>query len=121
MRRSPRPGRSRQRLAGPTDVSTLTAWLDRNAAYDAAVRDLYQSLRRCQGPRHGQGAGGVRRRDRRPAPGSPADTRGLTVIMGEVAQGGLNQAVISIEEVRGSLAAAIETQAKLKAPPALPE
>jgi hypothetical protein len=32
-----------------------------------------------------------------------------------VAQGGLNQAVISIEEARGTLAAALETQAELKA------
>ena len=33
----------------------------------------------------------------------PVDTRPLVVIMNDVAQGGLNQVVISIEETRGSL------------------
>ena len=37
----------------------------------------------------------------------PADTKAVTVIMGELAQGGLNQAAIAIEEARGALAAAI--------------
>ena len=44
----------------------------------------------------------------------PGDTRGVVVIMAEVAQGGLNQAVIAIEEVRGTLAAALDVQAQLK-------
>ena len=35
----------------------------------------------------------------------PGDTRALVVIMSDIAQGGLNQAVIAIEEARGSLAA----------------
>ena len=33
-----------ERLGRAADVSTLTAWLDRNAAYDAAVRNLYRSM-----------------------------------------------------------------------------
>jgi hypothetical protein len=36
----------------------------------------------------------------------PLDTRALVVIMSDIAQGGLNQAVISIEQARGGLAAA---------------
>ena len=30
----------RDRLANTTDVTILTRWIDRNAAYDAAVRKL---------------------------------------------------------------------------------
>ena len=33
----------------------------------------------------------------------PPDTRGLVVIMAEIAQGGMNQAVIAIEEAKGGL------------------
>jgi hypothetical protein len=51
----------------------------------------------------------------------PGDTRGLVVIMVDIAQGGLNQAVISIEEARGSLAGALDVQRQLQAGPGLPE
>ena len=36
----------------------------------------------------------------------PADTRGLVIILAEIGRGGLNQAVIGIEEARGKLDAA---------------
>ena len=38
----------------------------------------------------------------------PPDTRGLVVIMAEIAQGGMNQAVIAIEGAKGRLTAAID-------------
>ena len=34
----------RDDLVRTTDVSTLSAWLERNAAYDAALRNLYEAL-----------------------------------------------------------------------------
>jgi hypothetical protein len=37
----------------------------------------------------------------------PADTKGLVIILGEIARGGLNQAVIGIEEARSELDAAL--------------
>ena len=37
----------------------------------------------------------------------PSDTKPLVIIMSDVAQGGLNQAVIAIEEARGSLEEAL--------------
>ena len=40
----PSRARSATRCRGPVDVSTLTDWLDLNAAYDAALRHLYQAL-----------------------------------------------------------------------------
>ena len=44
----------------------------------------------------------------------PGDTRAMVVIMSDIAQGGLNQAVIAIEEARGSLAQALEVQQQLR-------
>jgi hypothetical protein len=109
----------RDRLAATTDVSTLTEWLSRNQAYDVALRDLYQSLLDAKG----RVTNAVRdafaaeqaARDR-----LPGDTRGLVVIMSDVARGGLNQAVISIEEARGSLNAALQQQQQLEQPTANP-
>ena len=46
----------------------------------------------------------------------PSDTRGLVVIMSDIARGGLNQAVIAIEEARGALSAALDRQQRLQAP-----
>jgi hypothetical protein len=43
------------------------------------------------------------------------------VIMSEIAQGGLNQAVIAIEEARGTLSDALAVQQRLKGGGQLPE
>jgi len=109
----------RDRLAPSTDVSTLTTWLDRNGAYDAALRTLYKALIDSKG----RVTAAVRKAfdaEQAARKQLPADTRGLVVIMAEIAQGGLNQAVISIEEARGSLSAALELQRKLRQEPELP-
>ena len=37
----------------------------------------------------------------------PPDTRGLVLIMAEIGRGGMNGAVIAIEEARGQLSAAV--------------
>ena len=100
-----------ERLGQAADATTLTTWLDRNAAYDAAVRDLYQSLVDAKG-RVTDKVRAAFTAEKEARASLPGDTRGLVVIMAEIAQGGLNQAVISIEQVRGSLAAALEGQAK---------
>ncbi len=103
-----------ERLGKAADVATLVTWLDRSAAYDASLRNLYQSLVDAKGRvTDAVRAAFAAEKDARSL--LPEDTRPLVVIMAEVAQGGLNQAVISIEEARGALAAALETQAELKA------
>ena len=110
----------RDRLASTTDVSTLTTWIDRNATYDEALRALYQALQDSNGK--------VTKEVRAAFSGEqaarknlPVDTRGLLVIMADVAQGGLNQAVISIEEARGQLSAAMDQQRNPTDELALPE
>ena len=93
----------RDQLANTVDVSILTAWIDRNAAFDKALRRVWTLLDRSAG----KVTSSVRAafRDLRTAQANlPPDTRGLVVIMAELAQGGMNQAVINIEVARGSLA-----------------
>jgi len=109
-----------ERLGKAADVSTLNTWLDLNSAYDTALRGLYQSLLDSKGRVTDKvRAAFAAEKDARA--NLPADTRGLVVIMAEVAQGGLNQAVISIEEARGSLAAVLEDQATPQPSPTLPD
>ena len=95
-------------------MSTLITWLDRNAEYDAALRGLYQSLVDAKG-RVTDDVRAAFAAEKEARARLPEDARGLVVIMAEVAQGGLNQAVISIEEARGSLSAALDVQADLRA------
>jgi hypothetical protein len=102
----------RDDLAPSTDVTTLTAWLDRNADYDAALRDLYVALIRSDG-RVTDPVKKAFAREQAARAQLPGDTRALVVIMSDVAQGGLNQAVIAIEQARGSLAKALEVQQEL--------
>ena len=107
----------RDRLVSTTDVTTLSLWLDRNAEYDAALRNLYEALVESDG----EVTNAVRRAfDREQAARTqlPSDTRGLIVILSDIAQGGLNDAVIAIEEARGSIAEALEVQEQLRDGPA---
>lgn len=100
-----------QQLGEAAEVPTLVTWLDRNSDYDAALRDLYQSLVDARG-RVTDKVRAAFAAEKEARARLPEDTRGLLVIMAEVAQGGLNQAVISIEEARGSLSAALDAQAE---------
>lgn len=96
----------RTQLANTVDVSVLDQWLDRNAAYDVALRNLYAEYTRVgstvtQALRDAIAAEAAARRD------LPSDTRGLVVIMAEIGRGGMNGAVIAIEQARGRLTEAI--------------
>ncbi len=109
----------RDSLAKTSDVTTLTAWIDRNAAYDAALRTLYRSLIDSKG----RVTTPVRRAidaERAARAQLPPDTKPLVVIMSDIAQGGLNQAVISIEQARGALNEALDTQQELQVGPTEP-
>ena len=103
----------RDRLAKTADVTVLTSWIDRNAAYDKALRHLYDVLIEADGK--------VTNKVRAAFDGEqkargqlPGDTRPLVVIMADIAQSGLNQAAISIEDARGQLADALAIQRQLQ-------
>ena len=109
----------RDRLAATTDVSTLDEWLRRLDAYDVALRTLYQGLLDSKG-RLTDSIKAAFAAEEAALAGLPADNRGLVLIMSDVARGGLNQAVISIEQARGSLNAALNAQHRLQHGPELP-
>ena len=97
----------RDRLANTTDVSILTRWIDRNAAFDAAARKVWSTLVKSKG----KITDPVRTAfdELRAAQAAlPPDSRAMIVIMSDVARGGLNQAVIAIEEARGRLSTATD-------------
>ena len=97
----------RAQLANTVDVSTLSEWIRRNRAYEDALRDLYRAVDASGGTqtarvREAIAAEREARRD------LPEDARGLVVIMAEIGRGGLNGAVITIEQARGQLDAAVD-------------
>jgi hypothetical protein len=96
----------RTQLSNTVDVTVLDEWLDRNAAYDVALRNLYTEYARVgstvtQALRDAIAAEAEARQQ------LPPDTRGLVVIMAEIGRGGMNGAVIAIEQARGRLTAAL--------------
>jgi hypothetical protein len=109
-------GTRRDALANTVDVSILTQWIDRNSAFDSAAAQLYKLLQASP-------------RKVTPAIKSafaalstakqnlPPDTRGLEVILDDLARGGLNQAVIAIEDAKASLATAVALLAATSPPP----
>lgn len=100
----------RDQLATLIDTSTLDTWIDRNATYDAAVGDLWAAVL-ASPTRVTAAVRAAADRERAAKAQLPADTSALVVILGDVARGGLNQAVIAIEEARGRLLDALAAAA----------
>ena len=96
----------RDTLSRTVDVATLTTWLDLNADYDAALRTLYQALI-DSGGRVNDAVRAAFEAEAEAASHLPPDSRALVVILSEIGRGGLNQAVITIEQARGELDSAI--------------
>jgi hypothetical protein len=96
----------RDRLAQSVDTSTLDAWIERNRTYDTALVRLYTALE--VSPDHATPEALAAFAEVEAAQKLlPPDTRALIVIIGDLAQGGLNQAAIAVEEARGALTAAV--------------
>lgn len=97
----------RDRLANASDVSTLDSWVGRNRRYDEALQTLYGALRDSDGVitdavRSAYREEGVAREQ------LPPDTRGLVIILADLGRGGLNQAVIAIDQARERLNLALQ-------------
>lgn len=97
----------RDAMSATVDVAVLTTWIDRNAAYDTALGKVYALLVASKGKvtKAVTEAIAVQKAALAALPG---DTRGLVLIMAEIARGGLNRAVISIEEAKGRLSDAVD-------------
>ena len=96
----------RIQLANTVDVSTLIEWIRRNRNYEEALRALYQAVDESGGRQTATVREAIAN-ERSARKELPPDARGLVVIMAEIGRGGLNGAVITIEEARGRLADAL--------------
>ena len=105
----------RDQLAATVDVETLDQWLDRSADYDKALRELYAALRKSDGRVDATVRQAITA-ERKARDRLPADTRGLVVIMADIGRGGMNGAVIAIEQARGEMADALAEAAASPAP-----
>jgi hypothetical protein len=97
----------KDRLAKTTDVGILTRWIDRNAAFDTAVRKVWTALIKSKG-KITTAVRSAFDELRKAQAELPPDNRAMVVIMSDVARGGLNQAVIAIEQARGRLSSAAD-------------
>lgn len=102
----------RNRLANTTDVSTLDEWMRRNRVYDKALQALYGALHDSGGAIDDAVRAAFREESRARAD-LPPDTRGLLVILADVGRGGLNQAVIAIDQARARLDLALDALSSL--------
>jgi hypothetical protein len=97
----------RDALANAVDVSTLTQWIDRNDEYDTALARLYRATIAANG-RITQELKDAFVAERKAHDFLPSNTSGIVIILAEIGRGGLNQAVIGIEETRAKLQAAVD-------------
>jgi hypothetical protein len=94
-------------LANTSDVGTLREWLTRNRTYDEALRGLYIASAASPDRATPEIREALRVESAARAR-LPETTRPLTIVMADIAQGGVNQAVISVERARGEVADAVE-------------
>lgn len=94
-------------LSKNADVTTLTQWIDRQAAYDKALRQLYQAMLTSKGKVTDAVRSAFAAEEAAKA-ALPTSTKGIVVIMGDIARGGMSQVVIDIEVARGAIAAALD-------------
>ncbi len=97
----------RDQLANTVDVTVLDQWLDRSGAYDIALRGLYAAYAASGGTVTAE-VEAAQAGETAARANLPPDTRAMVVIMAEIGRGGMNGAVITIEEAKGRLTSAIE-------------
>jgi hypothetical protein len=98
----------RDGLVNTVDVSVLDEWIKRNADYDVALRKLYTAISKVGG-KVTEATRAAVKAEAEARKRLPPDTRGLVIIMAEIGRGGMNGAVIAIEEARAKLTDAIES------------
>ena len=92
----------RTKLIAGNETTVLDEWIQRNGAYDQALKALYVALDQSGGKITAKVQ--LARRDERDAfEQLPPDRRTIIVIVAEVARGGLTQAVLAIEDAHGRI------------------
>jgi len=98
----------RVRLIASTEDTVLDEWIQRNRAYDMALRALYSALVKSKGAITVE-VTAARREEQIAFNNLPPDRRTIIVIVSEVARGGLTQAVLAIEDAHGRIDDALGT------------
>lgn len=97
--------------AKTVDVTTLTQWIDRNAEYDTALERLIKATIAAKGKVTDElRAAFVAEQQARAL--LPSNTSGIVIILAEIGRGGLNEAVIKIEQARARLQTATDALAE---------
>jgi len=96
----------RTQLANTVDVTVLDQWLERNESYDTALRGLYVALDKVGGRVTDKVRNAIAA-EKEARTRLPPDSRGLIIIIAEIGRGGMNGAVIGIEEAKARLADAL--------------
>jgi hypothetical protein len=97
----------RDDLAKTVDVTVLDEWIKRNETYDMALRNLYKAISKV-GKTVTPAVRNAVKAEKTARAQLPPDNKALVVIMADIGRGGMNQAVIGIEEARATLADAID-------------
>jgi hypothetical protein len=92
----------RAKLIAGAEDTILDEWIKRTAAYDVALKALYDALDKSKGEVT-LAVQAARREEQRLFAQLPEDRRTIVVIVAEVARGGLTQAVLAIEEAHGRI------------------
>ncbi len=92
----------RVRLIAGTENTVLDEWVQRNAAYDTALRAVYQALVASNGQVTAEVVA-AQRGEAAARANLPPDRRTIIVILAEVSRGGLTEAVIAIEDAHGRI------------------
>ena len=103
-------GALRTQLANTVDVSVLDQWLERSSTYDKALRALYVALNKVGG-RVTDAVRDAIAAEKAARQRLPPDSRALIVIIAEIGRGGMNGAVIAIEEAKATLTDALASPA----------
>ncbi len=96
----------RDEFVQPNQATVLDDWIARQLRYDKALLALYQALKASGGVRNPT-VDAAYREETLALAQLPSDNREIIVIIGQVAQGGLDDAVLAIEYARGQIDAAV--------------
>jgi hypothetical protein len=98
----------RKEVVTTADSTILDDWIARHQRYDTALVGLYQALKASGGLRNPT-VDAAYREENLARDGLPPNNGEIVVIVAEVAQSGLNQAVVAIEDARGRIDEALSS------------
>jgi hypothetical protein len=100
----------RNQIVATGEVTVLDEWIAVHERYDNALEVLYKSIIRAKG-RNTLTVQAAAREEKLARAQLPADNKAIVVIVAQIAQGGLNQAVLAINDAQGRIERALEESA----------